>query len=197
MNMVQACHQQGMHHSHGWACTISLGPCAWAARLGVYLKTHTALQSWFYVSLYMSSCRAMGAVGSRARAARPCSLSVCLQITIHLLWLLEVATLIFFPMQGYERFGFTRERSATVYREWAPAATAAQLIGDFNGWAGAPMQRDASGVWSVTLPDGASHVHRFIKAWRWFAVPETALRFWCFDRARMQCRMVLREGAAT
>ena len=51
--------------------------------------------------------------------------------------------------------GFTRDGGATVYREWAPAATAAQLIGDFNGWAGAAMQRDASGVWSITLPDGA------------------------------------------
>lgn len=59
------------------------------------------------------------------------------------------------PLQGYKRFGFTREGGATVYREWAPAATAAQLIGDFNGWAGAPMQGNASGVWSITLPDGA------------------------------------------
>ena len=58
-------------------------------------------------------------------------------------------------LQGYERFGFTRERGETVYREWAPAATAAQLVGEFNGWAGAPMQRDACGVWSITLPDGA------------------------------------------
>jgi hypothetical protein len=59
-------------------------------------------------------------------------------------------------LQGYERFGFTRAGAATVYREWAPAATAAQLIGDFNGWAGTPLQRDAQGVWSVTLPDGAA-----------------------------------------
>ncbi len=59
-------------------------------------------------------------------------------------------------LQGYERFGFTRVGAATVYREWAPAATGAQLIGDFNGWAGTALQRDAEGVWSVTLPDGAA-----------------------------------------
>ena len=102
----------------------------------------------------------MSALGSRARAARPCTTRVCLLGAIHLLCLLVVAILLIsLLLQGYERLGFTREGGATVYREWAPAATAAQLIGDFNGWEGAPMQRDASGVWSVTLPDGASTVH--------------------------------------
>ena len=50
--------------------------------------------------------------------------------------------------------GFQREGAATVYREWAPAAQSAQLIGDFNGWNGDAMQRDQFGVWSVRLPDG-------------------------------------------
>ena len=36
--------------------------------------------------------------------------------------------------QGYRKYGFNREGNATVYREWAPGATAASLIGDFNGW---------------------------------------------------------------
>ena len=58
-------------------------------------------------------------------------------------------------MQGYELFGFTRDGGATVYREWAPAAQSAQLIGDFNGWQGTPLERDDFGVWSVRLPDGA------------------------------------------
>ena len=57
--------------------------------------------------------------------------------------------------QGYELFGFTRDGGATVYREWAPAAQGAQLIGDFNGWQGTPLERDDFGVWSVRLPDGA------------------------------------------
>ena len=56
--------------------------------------------------------------------------------------------------QGYELFGFTRDGGATVYREWAPAAQSAQLIGDFNGWQGTPLDRDDFGVWSVRLPDG-------------------------------------------
>jgi 1,4-alpha-glucan branching enzyme len=41
-----------------------------------------------------------------------------------------------------------------VYREWAPGAKAAALIGDFNNWEPAWMERDEWGVWSVELPDG-------------------------------------------
>lgn len=48
-----------------------------------------------------------------------------------------------FPLQG-----------ATVYREWAPGAAEAQLIGDFNGWQGTPMERDDFGTWTLRLPDG-------------------------------------------
>jgi 1,4-alpha-glucan branching enzyme len=36
--------------------------------------------------------------------------------------------------QGYRKYGFNREGNAMVYREWAPAAQAASLIGDFNQW---------------------------------------------------------------
>jgi 1,4-alpha-glucan branching enzyme len=57
--------------------------------------------------------------------------------------------------KGHERFGVTRAGGATVVREWCPGAAAAQLVGDFNGWAGSHMARDAFGVWSLTLPDGA------------------------------------------
>lgn len=41
-----------------------------------------------------------------------------------------------------------------TYREWAPNATSAQLIGDFNGWNRESywMQRDEYGVWSIHLP---------------------------------------------
>lgn len=55
---------------------------------------------------------------------------------------------------GHHRFGITRENGLTFYREWAPGAVAAQLIGDFNGWAGTWMQRDEFGVYTVELPDG-------------------------------------------
>lgn len=56
--------------------------------------------------------------------------------------------------QGYEKLGFTRTANAIVFREWAPAAKSAQLIGDFNGWSGSWMERDKFGVWSISLPDG-------------------------------------------
>lgn len=38
------------------------------------------------------------------------------------------------PHQGYEYFGFNRVEGGIIYREWAPAAAGASLIGDFNGW---------------------------------------------------------------
>ena len=57
-------------------------------------------------------------------------------------------------VQGYERLGFKREGDAIVYREWCPAAHSAQLIGDFNGWGGTHMEKDAFGVWKLVLPDG-------------------------------------------
>ncbi|GAQ80177.1 starch branching enzyme [Klebsormidium nitens] len=57
--------------------------------------------------------------------------------------------------QGFKRFGFNREDGAIVYREWAPAASAAQLIGDFNNWNGwgHQMQKNEYGVWTLRIPD--------------------------------------------
>ncbi|KAK9842677.1 hypothetical protein WJX74_000550 [Apatococcus lobatus] len=55
--------------------------------------------------------------------------------------------------KGYERMGFVREKGCLVYREWAPGASAAQLIGDFNGWSGSWMEKDQWGTWSISLPD--------------------------------------------
>lgn len=59
--------------------------------------------------------------------------------------------------QGYRTFGFVRKESCIEYREWAPGAIGAQLIGDFNDWNGMDMSRDDFGVWSVTLPDRDGH----------------------------------------
>ena len=64
--------------------------------------------------------------------------------------------------QGHHYFGFNRgERDGVPgvwYREWAPAARALHLTGDFNGWdrASHPLARDEWGVWSLFLPDGES-----------------------------------------
>eukprot|EP00252_Welwitschia_mirabilis_P009173 TRINITY_DN21526_c0_g1_i3.p1 TRINITY_DN21526_c0_g1~~TRINITY_DN21526_c0_g1_i3.p1 ORF type:complete len:776 (+),score=154.88 TRINITY_DN21526_c0_g1_i3:122-2449(+) len=57
--------------------------------------------------------------------------------------------------RGYLKFGFNKEGDNIVYREWAPAAQEAQLIGDFNGWNGAnhQMSRDQFGVWTIFIPN--------------------------------------------
>jgi hypothetical protein len=60
--------------------------------------------------------------------------------------------------KGYEKFGFTKTSAGEiVYREWAPAAQSACLIGDFNEWnpEATGMEKDEFGVWSVTLPAGS------------------------------------------
>ena len=46
-------------------------------------------------------------------------------------------------------------RGGWVYREWAPAAHALSLIGDFNGWdrQANPLRKLDFGVWEVFLPD--------------------------------------------
>ncbi|XP_016508689.1 1,4-alpha-glucan-branching enzyme isoform X1 [Nicotiana tabacum] len=56
---------------------------------------------------------------------------------------------------GYLKFGFNREEGCIVYREWAPAAEEAEVIGDFNGWNGSNhmMEKDQFGVWSIRIPD--------------------------------------------
>lgn len=64
--------------------------------------------------------------------------------------------LISHSLQGYENLGFSRRGNKTVYREWAPGAKAAALIGDFNKWEPTWMEKDEWGVWSVELPDGMS-----------------------------------------
>lgn len=55
---------------------------------------------------------------------------------------------------GHAYFGFHRTRTGWVYREWAPAAEAMYLTGDFNQWdaAGCPMTRLDNGVFEVELP---------------------------------------------
>ncbi|KAM0246397.1 hypothetical protein ACHAP5_004710 [Fusarium lateritium] len=57
--------------------------------------------------------------------------------------------------RGAEKFGFNVDSNNNiVYREWAPNATAAFLIGDFNGWdRGAhPMKKNDYGVFELTIP---------------------------------------------
>ncbi len=54
---------------------------------------------------------------------------------------------------GYKYFGFHRTEKGWVYREWAPAAEAMYLTGDFNNWdaLGCPMKQLGNGVFEVEL----------------------------------------------
>ena len=54
---------------------------------------------------------------------------------------------------GYKYFGFHRTRSGWVYREWAPAAEAMYLTGDFNDWdtRSCQMTRLENGIFEVEI----------------------------------------------
>jgi len=57
--------------------------------------------------------------------------------------------------RGYERFGLNVQQNGDiVYREWAPNAKTASLIGEFNDWDRSkhPMKKDSFGVWEVHIP---------------------------------------------
>ncbi|KAI0237007.1 alpha-1,4-glucan branching enzyme [Massospora cicadina] len=62
--------------------------------------------------------------------------------------------------KGYERYGLHVFKEGVTYREWAPNAISASLIGDFNRWdpQANPMEKDEFGTWTVlvpNLPDGS------------------------------------------
>ncbi|KAJ3045072.1 alpha-1,4-glucan branching enzyme [Rhizophlyctis rosea] len=56
--------------------------------------------------------------------------------------------------RAYEYFGFTVAKDSITYREWAPGANSASLIGEFNDWdrSAHPMTKNQYGVWEVKLP---------------------------------------------
>lgn len=57
--------------------------------------------------------------------------------------------------EGYKYYGFQVDdkTNAVTYREWAPNAIGASLMGEFNNWSreATPMTVDDFGVWQVTL----------------------------------------------
>ncbi|KAJ0087820.1 hypothetical protein Patl1_32398 [Pistacia atlantica] len=59
--------------------------------------------------------------------------------------------------RGYEKLGFTRSATGITYREWAPGAKSAALIGDFNNWNPNAdiMTRNEFGIWEIFLPNNA------------------------------------------
>ncbi|KAI0939153.1 alpha-1,4-glucan branching enzyme [Taiwanofungus camphoratus] len=57
--------------------------------------------------------------------------------------------------KGWLKFGLNVGKDGqVVYREWAPNAKEAVLIGDFNGWnrTSHPMKKNEYGIWEITVP---------------------------------------------
>ncbi|CAD6505786.1 BgTH12-01273 [Blumeria graminis f. sp. triticale] len=70
--------------------------------------------------------------------------------------------------RGTEKFGFNiDEQNNITYREWAPNATKAFLIGDFNDWNrdSHPMTKDRYGVFEIVVnaKDGAPTIAHYSK----------------------------------
>ena len=69
---------------------------------------------------------------------------------------------------GYEYFGFHQTQNGWVYREWAPAAEAVYLTGDFNGWneTSHEMQRvepTTMGVYELFVPEiGEGTLYKYL-----------------------------------
>lgn len=57
----------------------------------------------------------------------------------------------------HKEMGLFIDGDSLVYREWAPAASALHLVGDFNGWnpRSHPLARGEGGVWELRLPAAA------------------------------------------
>ncbi|ETW84160.1 glycoside hydrolase family 13 protein [Heterobasidion irregulare TC 32-1] len=57
--------------------------------------------------------------------------------------------------KGYHKLGLVpNDAGEVVYREWAPNAIEAYLIGDFNDWnrTSHPLKKNEFGVWEITIP---------------------------------------------
>ena len=54
---------------------------------------------------------------------------------------------------GHHHFGFHKVKGGWVYREWAPAARALHLIGDFNNWdrTSHPLESKGDGTWEIEI----------------------------------------------
>lgn len=63
---------------------------------------------------------------------------------------------------GHNYFGFQKDRDGWYYREWAPAAEALFLFGDFNNWnrSSHPLTRKDGGVWEIYLPGENALLHK-------------------------------------
>ena len=82
--------------------------------------------------------------------------------------------------KSYEKLGAQLDVvdgvAGTNFAVWAPNADRVCVVGDFNGWQGAALERSgdaASGVWSVSLPLAAGrYEYAFVvDGNRWIADP--------------------------
>ena len=55
----------------------------------------------------------------------------------------------------YLGINYDSAKNGWYYREWAPAADALFLTGDFNNWnrTSHPLTRNEKGIWEIFLPD--------------------------------------------
>lgn len=54
---------------------------------------------------------------------------------------------------GYKYFGFQQERKHWTFREWAPNAKRAWLVGDFNNWENNfELKQAYGGTWEISIP---------------------------------------------
>ena len=62
---------------------------------------------------------------------------------------------------GHKVFGFHKQEQGWLYREWAPAAQAVWLTGEFNCWhpTSHPLTPTSNGVWEITLPGANALPH--------------------------------------
>ncbi len=63
---------------------------------------------------------------------------------------------------GHKFFGFHQVENGWYYREWAPAAEALFLVGDFNHWNpdSHPLVKKEGGIWELFLPGKDTLIHK-------------------------------------
>ena len=57
---------------------------------------------------------------------------------------------------AHSYFGAHEENTGFAFRVFAPGAEKVELIGDWNDWIGAKMDRDTGGIWSCVAMDVCS-----------------------------------------
>ena len=63
---------------------------------------------------------------------------------------------------GHNYFGFHQTETGWYYREWAPAADALYLLGDFNSWNrdSHPLTKKENGIWEIFIPGKQTLEHQ-------------------------------------